>query len=91
MINVTPAARTRLAEALDNIEAPEAADACFRLVPTQENQLAIALAEPEEGDVTIEEEGKIVLALPPAVAELCEGRTLDVDSGPDGQSALTLR
>lgn len=89
MINVTPAARTRLAEALDNVKDPAAEGACFRLVP-QENQLAIALGEPEDGDITVEEEGRTVLALPPQVAKACEGRTLDIeDSG--GQSALTLK
>jgi hypothetical protein len=91
MINVTPEARSRLAEALDTIDSPDAVDACFRLVPTEQNQLAMALAEPEEGDVTIEEDGKTVLALPPQIADLCDGRTLDVENGPDGQTSLTLR
>lgn len=89
MITVTPAARSRLAEALDTVEKPPESEACFRLVP-QNNQLGIALGEPEEGDITVEAEGRTVLALPPQVAKLCEGRTLDVEET-GGQTALTLK
>lgn len=89
MLNVTAAARTRLAEALDNIKEPSSGDACFRIVP-QDNQLAISLGAPQDGDLTIEENGRTVLAVPPQVASAVDGRTLDIeDSG--GQSALRLR
>jgi hypothetical protein len=92
MITVTPAARTRLAEALDNIEEPTPDEACFRIVRGQEDQLTLAVGVPNEEDVKIEEQDKTVLAIAPTIAEVCADRTLDVEEGgPGGQSVLTLR
>ena len=92
MITVTPAARSRLAEALENIEEPTSEEACFRIVRGQEDQLTLAIGVPDEGDVKIDEADKTVLAIAPPIAEACADRTLDVEeSGPGGQAVLTLR
>jgi hypothetical protein len=92
MITVTPAARSRLAEALENIEEPTPDDACFKIVRGQENQLTLAVGIPDDEDVKIAENDKTVLAISPQIAEACADRTLDVsDDGPEGQSVLTLK
>lgn len=92
MITVTPAARTRLAEALEQIEDPAQDDACFRIVRGQDEQLTLAIDAPKSDDVKIEEAEKTVLAIEPNIAEACADRTLDVEEGgPGGQTVLTLR
>ncbi len=92
MITVTPAARSRLSEALDNIEEPTPDEACFRIVRGEEDQLTLAVGVPNDDDITIDEADKTVLALAPNVAEACADRTLDVEeNGPEGQAVLTLR
>jgi len=93
MMTVTPAARERLAEALDQMEEQAPENACFRIVRDEENQdqLTLSLGVADEEDVTFEQEDKTVLAIDPAVAEACENRTLDIDdNGPEGRSVLTL-
>jgi hypothetical protein len=91
MMTVTPAARERLADALDQMDEQVPDDACFRIVQSEDNQLTLALGVPSEEDVKIEQSEKTVLAMSPDVAALCEDRTLDIEeSGPDGKQVLTL-
>jgi antitoxin component of MazEF toxin-antitoxin module len=91
MMTVTPAARERLAEALDQMDDQTPEDACFRIVRGEDDQLTLSLGVVDEKDVTFEQESKTVLAISPSVAEVCENRTLDIDdNGPEGRSVLTL-
>lgn len=91
MMTVTPAARERLAEALDQLEEEAPQDACFRIVHGQDNQLTLSLGVPSDEDTTFEKDEKTILAIAPNVVEACENRTLDVeDEGPEGKSVLTL-
>lgn len=91
MMTVTPAARERLAEALDQMDEQAPENACFRIVRGEDDQLTLSLGVVDEQDVTFEQEDKTVLAIEPAVVEACENRTLDIDdNGPEGRSVLTL-
>jgi antitoxin component of MazEF toxin-antitoxin module len=91
MMNVTPAARERLAEALDQMDEQAPENACFRIVEGEDDQLTLSLGVAGDHDVTFEQENKTVLAIEPEVAKKCENRTLDIDdNGPEGRSVLTL-
>jgi hypothetical protein len=87
MIEVTDRARQHLSNELPSGEE----EACFRVVPTGTGAYGLALAAPNENDVTVEHEGNIVLSLERELAARLDGYVLDVGTSPDGGQRLTLR
>jgi hypothetical protein len=59
-----------------------------RLV-TENNEFALGLSHPEEGDLRFERDGTLVLTADGDVAELLENVTIDVETV-DGQARLYL-
>lgn len=78
MLSVTEPALKHLASRIDDVDESR----CFRMVP-QETDITLTIAEPEREDTTFEFEGRTVLALPPALAEACADRSLDINAGGD--------
>jgi len=60
----------------------------LRLV-TENNEFALGLSHPEEGDLRFERDGTLVLTADVDVAELLDNVTIDVETV-DGQARLYL-
>lgn len=90
MITVTDAAKEHLAQALESNQEEEGA-ACFRLVKSEDDRLAMVLGEQLNEDEVVEHDGKAVLALDGELAPVVEGRTLDIEENPEGEAVLTLK
>lgn len=86
MLELTDAALTKLHDSLAAADRPEHRGKCFRIVPEDERSLTLRLAKPAPSDAIYEHDGDAVLALPKAIAEVVEGRQLDIDS--DGKLKL---
>ncbi len=90
MMTVTDAAKAHLAQALETTQEEEGA-ACFRLVKSDDDRLAMVLGEQLNEDTVVEHDGKAVLAMDGELAPVVEGRTLDVEENPEGEAVLTLK
>jgi Fe-S cluster assembly iron-binding protein IscA len=83
MLTVTDAAKTRLAQILDEQGLPE--EVAVRLV-YEEQGVALQQGSERPGDATFQHEGRTVLLLDADVSELLSEGTLDVEG-----AELTLR
>jgi Fe-S cluster assembly iron-binding protein IscA len=81
MFTLSEAAGQHLTEILDEVDAPP--NAAIRFVINEEN-LELALDQQQSEDEAVEHEGATVLVLDPEVAELLDGRTLEVVHDDDG-------
>lgn len=79
MLSVTDAAMQHLYDSLTSAANADLGGRCFRIVPTDDNNLRLSLAKPVPGDATYDYEGSTVLALPTELQEFCSDKSLDVD------------
>jgi len=87
MLNVSDEALGHLATMLDGVEgAPD--EAAIRLV-AQPQGLGMAVDTPNDGDQTIEHDGRVVLLVDEQVAGMLEGRTMDLQETEQG-TALAI-
>jgi len=87
MLNVSDEALGHLATMLDGVEgAPD--EAAIRLV-AQPQGLGMAVDTPNDGDQTIEHDGRVVLLVDEQVAGMLEGRTMDLQE-PEQGTALAI-
>ncbi|MFG0276313.1 MAG: hypothetical protein ACF8QF_14800 [Phycisphaerales bacterium] len=87
MLTVTDNALTHLAGMLDNVEgAPD--DAAIRLI-AQPQGLGLAVDTPNDGDNTVDQNGKTVLLLDEQISTMLDGRTLDLQQTEQG-AALSI-
>ena len=87
MLTMTESAGARLAELLDEAEAPGGAAARFVAGP---EGLSLAMDAKREGDQTFDHEGRTVLLLATEVADALSDKTLDTEATERGL-ALTLQ
>jgi Fe-S cluster assembly iron-binding protein IscA len=88
MLTMTEAAGAQLIQMLDDAEAPEGV--AIRFVHEDED-VALRLDQPKDGDTTLDHEGRTVLVLDPQLAELLADRTLDVQEGEQEEDELVIR
>jgi Fe-S cluster assembly iron-binding protein IscA len=87
MLNVSDAALSHLATMLDGVEgAPD--EAAIRLV-AQPQGLGMAVDTPNDGDHTVEHDGRVVLLVDDQVANMLDGRTMDLQETEQG-TALAI-
>jgi hypothetical protein len=87
MLTVTESALSHLAGALGEMNGPKSENACFRIVPRGQGELALTVDTPDPEDTEFEHAGTTVLVLAEDIVERCDGRTLDSDAG--GNLVLT--
>lgn len=83
MLDVTEAARVYLKETLDQSHAPD--DAAVRIV-AKGDRLATKIDTLHEGDLIVEDQGRLLLVIDPTLSERLSERTLDVE--PDAHKLL---
>ena len=88
MLTVSDAACEHLASVLDQMDATPQ-DAAIRIVQGP-NGLGMSVDTPNDGDKTIEHDGKTILLLDEQVSNLLDERTLDVQQTDQG-TALALK
>ena len=87
MLNVSDAALGHLATMLDGVEgAPD--DAAIRLV-AQPQGLGMAVDTPNDDDHTITHDGRVILLVDDQVANMLDGRTMDLQETEQG-TALAI-
>jgi Fe-S cluster assembly iron-binding protein IscA len=79
MLKLTEAARTHLAQILDQTEAPS--DMTIRFVPAEGNRLIVYLDYTRPEDTRFVHHGKVVLVLDPQAAHAMTQRTIDLQQG----------
>ena len=87
MFTITDSALEQLSEALGRIEDPKPENACFRIMPSPDGKLTLAIDAPAPNDTEYERDGSTVLVLSEKIKDLCKDRKLD--SNASGQLILT--
>lgn len=79
MFTATHSALRRLYNTIDQYDAPEVGEECFRMIAQEDDSLGLLLQKPAPNDETFDCEGRPVLAMSKALMEHLSERTLDID------------